>query len=161
MLKASTFRLQVARDRVHAAFAENGIDAARVILLPNDPSRADHFARFAEADIALDPFPYSGTTTTCEALWMGLPVISLIGQVHRSRVGYSQLSAIGLSELAASDEDDYVRIAAELAGDLDRLATLRKGMRERMQNSPLMDGKALVANLQTELERIYQLKAAG
>ena len=89
--------------------------------------------------MALDPFPYHGTMTTCEALWMGVPVVSLAGRTHVSRVGVSLLNAAGMGEWIARSPEHYVDLAATLAGDLPRLAALRSEMRGRLQQSPLMD----------------------
>lgn len=100
------------------------------------------------ADIALDPFPFHGTTTTCHTLWMGLPVITLAGATHVSRVGVSFLSNVGLSDLIAQSPDDYIRIATGLAGDLERLQKLRDGLRQRMIDSPLTDAPRLTRHLE-------------
>src|ERR1700689_864905 len=100
---------------------------------------AEYFQLYHCIDVALDPFPYGGGTTTCDALWMGVPVVSLAGQTAVGRGGLSILSNVGLADLVASDSEQYVRIALELAGDLPRLSTLRATLRERMQKAPLMD----------------------
>src|SRR5204863_7173545 len=97
-------------------------------------------AAHREVDIALDTFPYHGTTTTCFSLWMGVPVISLIGATHVSRVGLSLLSNTGFKELAAPAEDEYVASAVRLAHDGDALGALRRGVRERLRTSSLTDG---------------------
>jgi predicted O-linked N-acetylglucosamine transferase (SPINDLY family) len=98
-------------------------------------------------DIALDCFPFCGHTVSLHALWMGVPVMTLEGNTHVSRRGVSILRNLGLPELIARDEDDYVRIANALASDLDRLALLRRSMRERMRSSPILDATKLVQNL--------------
>ena len=92
-------------------------------------------------DIGLDPFPYNGTTTTCEALWMGVPVITLRGNRHAGRVGASLLTRVGLQELIAENAAQYVEIGTQLAKDLDGLSKLKNSLRARMQASPLCDGK--------------------
>jgi protein O-GlcNAc transferase len=99
----------------------------------------NHLRAYDLIDIALDPFPYNGTTTTCEALWMGVPVVTLAGVGHVARVGASILTYCGLSELVATSREDYIVKAAALAEDRIRLAGLRDGMRRRMETSPLMD----------------------
>ena len=99
-------------------------------------------------DIALDPFPCGGGTTTCESLWMGLPVITLVGDRFLSRAGYSLLSAAGLQEFAAADADAYIAIAARLANDRSRLSELRAGLRRRMQASPLCDAPRYTRHLE-------------
>lgn len=126
---------QFVRPRLTAA----GIDAARVSLAGWKPAIADHLAAYNQVDIALDTFPYHGTTTTCEALWMGVPVVTLAGATHASRVGVSLLNAVGHSEWVAKDRADYIRIASELARDPVALDQARSGLREAMAASDLLD----------------------
>ena len=102
------------RDRVRAFLAEQGISAERVAFVDFLPT-AEYFGVYQQIDVALDPFPYGGGTTTCDALWMGVPVVSLAGQTAVGRGGLSILSNLGLPELVAHDSEQYVRIAAELA----------------------------------------------
>src|SRR5208337_4322502 len=104
---------------------------------------AEYLRIYEHIDVALDPFPYGGGTTTCDALWMGVPVVSLAGETAVGRGGLSILSNIGLPELVARDPEEYVRIAAELARDLPRLSNLRATLRQRMQSSPLMNAPRL------------------
>jgi protein O-GlcNAc transferase len=125
--------------RVIELFAAEGIEAGRLTLIDYEESVQAHLARYRDVDIALDTFPYCGTTTTCEALWMGVAVITLAGRIHLGRVGVSLLSNVGLGELIAPDVDAYVRIASELAADVDRLRELRSTMRSKMERSPLRD----------------------
>jgi predicted O-linked N-acetylglucosamine transferase (SPINDLY family) len=99
----------------------------------------DHLATYAELDIALDPSPYNGTTTTCEALWMGVPVVTLCGDRHASRVGASLLTQVGLEELVCSDRDAYIETAAAMAHDIQGLAELRQSLRDRLAKSSLCD----------------------
>jgi len=134
---------QLADSDVHAGvlarFAARGVDETRLTLLAQLPSRDDHFAQYHRMDIALDPFPYNGTTTTCEALWMGVPVVTLRGDRHAGRVGASLLTHAGLERLIAGDEADYRRIALALAADLPALAKLRAGLRTQLRASALCD----------------------
>ncbi len=118
---------------------ECGLDPARVDLLAPARSVCGHLAMYARIDIALDTFPYHGTTTTCEALWMQRPVITLAGNRHASRVGVSLLNAIGHREWIARDADDYVRIAAALALDRTATAQISHGLRDALRASPLLD----------------------
>jgi predicted O-linked N-acetylglucosamine transferase (SPINDLY family) len=133
-----------------------GVTEDRVRFLDRAPTSAQHLAQYRLMDIALDPFPYNGTTTTCEALWMGLPVVVLAGRTHVSRVGVSLLTRIGLSELIAQTPEQYVEIAAELANDVPRLAELRSSLRDRMCQSPLMDGRRFAASVEAAYRRMWR-----
>jgi predicted O-linked N-acetylglucosamine transferase (SPINDLY family) len=98
-----------------------------------------HLELYNEFDVALDAFPYHGTTTTCEALWMGVPVVSLLGDRHASRVGASVLTAVGHPDWIANDETGYVAIARELASDPEQLKSLRQTLREDLRKGVLLD----------------------
>jgi protein O-GlcNAc transferase len=124
---------------VRARLTEFGVEQERVEMLGRTPGIAAHLALYARVDVALDTFPYHGTTTTCEALWMGCPVVTLRGDRHMSRVGASLLTAAGHPEWIAADWTDYVRIAAGLASDPVRLAAVRLGLRGDMHRSVLLD----------------------
>ncbi len=115
------------------------LDPASVVLLGPMPDAASHMACYQNVDIALDPFPYGGTTTTCEALWMGRPVVTLAGDRHSSRVGASLLSAIGRTEWIARSPEEYVRIARGLAADRSLLRLESAGLREAVRRSVLLD----------------------
>jgi predicted O-linked N-acetylglucosamine transferase (SPINDLY family) len=134
--------------RVLDLFKDRGIGPDRIELLSAEPTFAGHLGRYSQIDIALDSFPYNGTTTTCEAMWMGVPVITLAGQAHASRVGKSLLSAVGLADLVASSEQQYIDIATKLASDIPRLRSLRDGMRDRLRQSTLMDASAFTRKLE-------------
>lgn len=116
-----------------------GISRDRIELLDRSPTVADHLRQYSSIDIALDTHPYNGTTTTCEALWMGVPVITLAGDRHASRVTASLLTAAGHPELIAHSEDEYVRLATELASDITRRNNLRQTLRDDLRRSPLLD----------------------
>src|SRR5262249_31553649 len=105
---------------------------------------------------ALDPFPFSGSTVTCDALWMGLPVITCPQATFASRHSLTHLSNIGLTETIARDLDHYVELAVSLAADLPRLAGMRSSLRERMAASPLCDGKRFAINLESLLRDVWQ-----
>ncbi len=143
------------RGRLVERFAAHGIDAARLTLHGKLPA-ADYYALLNAIDIALDPFPYTGTTTTCESLWMGVPVVTLIGETSVARSGYALLKGIGLEELAARDEKEYVAIATALAQDLDRLDALRGGMRARIAASPLRDEAGLTRDLEAAYRAMWR-----
>ena len=130
-------------------FTGQGIAAGRIELISVKPSFPEHLDTYNRIDIGLDTFPYNGTTTTCEAIWMGVPVIALSGNTHASRVGLSLLTNLGLQELVAGTFEEYISIAAGLAVDLDRLQKLRKSLRDRMTRSPLTDAKRFGINLET------------
>ncbi|MBL8672640.1 MAG: hypothetical protein JNK11_18425 [Alphaproteobacteria bacterium] len=130
-----------------ARFAAVGVPSDRVAIAAFEPAERDHLARYADMDVALDPTPYAGTTTTCEALWMGVPVVTLCGTVPQARVGASLLGAIGLDDLVATESEAFVRSAAGLASTPDRLIELRACLRERMARSSLCDGARLAQAL--------------
>lgn len=135
------------RRRLVDEFSSLGIDPARIAIAPRS-SRRDFFQYHHCVDIALDPFPFQGGTTTCETLWMGVPVVSMAGTVFASRAGVSLLANVGLNEFVARDADDYVNISRRWARDLPRLAALRGRLRQKMASSPLTDGVRFTANLE-------------
>jgi predicted O-linked N-acetylglucosamine transferase (SPINDLY family) len=114
-----------------------------------------HLALYHRVDVALDTFPYNGTTTTCEAFWMGVPVIVLEGSFHVSRVGVSLLTSVGLNGFIASSVDDYIQKAVTLSQDLGTLSTIRSNLRELMGNSQLMDAKTLTQSIEQVYEAIW------
>lgn len=148
ILKAHNLSFRSTRDYAMKMFSLNGISADRIELLSFDPSTRGHLLAYNRIDIGLDTFPYNGTTTTCEALWMGVPVITLAGNTHASRVGLSLLSNIGLHELIARTPDEYLTKAVNLANDLKRLHSLRERLRDMMLHSPLTNAKRFVSNLE-------------
>ena len=123
-----------------------GLDTARIVFEPGGPQK-QLLAGYTEIDVALDTFPYSGGVTTLEALWCGVPVVTLRGATFAGRHSASHLHAAGLPELIAETEDDYVRIAVSLAGDSARLADLRAGLRARVAASALMDAERFADHL--------------
>ena len=146
----------VIADRFHRLFADEGIDPARVEFLHWTTSRPEHLRLYHRMDIALDTFPYHGTTTTCEALWMGVPVLSLCGDRHVSRVGASLLTRVGLTDWIAGDRDAYVEIAARHAGELGTLAQLRAGLRGTMRGSALCDAPGFTRDLEAAFRTMWQ-----
>ena len=156
LLKSSCLNDAGVRSRLIAHFASGGISGDRVELLQRQSSAAEHLATYGRVDIALDTFPYHGTTTTCEALYMGVPVITLAGGMHASRVGASLLAAVGLHELVAEDQAAYVEKALRLAGDANKVRELHTTLRSRMESSPLMDAGAYVAGLERAYREMWQ-----
>lgn len=156
LLKATPFADDATRTLFRARFAECGVEAERVELAARVPDAAEHFAVYHRVDIALDPFPYNGTTTTCEALWMGVPVVALRGDRHAGRVGASLLGRVGLADLIADSVDDYVEIALALAGDPRHLEALRSSLRPRMKASPLCDGPAFARKIEAAFRVMWR-----
>jgi protein O-GlcNAc transferase len=140
----------VVRDTLLGRLRRHGLDPARVDLA-GQMTRADYLAAHAEVDFILDTFPYPGGTTTCEALWMGVPTLTLAGHTLLARQGASVLTAAGLSAWVAHDEDDFVAKAVAYAGDLKQLAVLRAGLREQVAHSPLFDAPRFSRNLEAAL----------
>ena len=133
-----------------------GIDRARVLLEGRTESVQAHLSFFNNVDLCFDSWPYNGTTTTCDSLFMGVPVLTIAGDSHRSRVSASQLTAVGLhKQLVAADAAEYVKIATRLADDHMMLNNLRQGLRERVQQSPLMDAKGFTRELENRYHRIW------
>lgn len=120
-------------ERFRARFDRLGGDASSLETMGETPTAAEHMGLYNRVDIALDTFPYNGTTTTLEAAWMGVPAVTLTGESHVSRVGVSLLKNLGLDDLIGADTNGYVRAAVALAGDADRLRTLRRELRERVR----------------------------
>ncbi len=138
-----------------ARFEKYGIPRQRLELLPF-LSFQEHLSVYHRVDIALDPFPWSGHTTSCHALWMGIPVVTLLGQTHAGRMVASALHQIGLSELIAQSPDEYIDKTIKLANDLPRLADLRRTMRERMLGSPLCDGAGFTRDLEAAYREMWR-----
>jgi protein O-GlcNAc transferase len=162
VLKAKPFACESARQRWWRALEAEGVARARVDLLPLAPATADHLAQYSLMDIALDPWPYAGTTTTCEALWQGVPVLTLAGRCHAARVGASLLAAAGVGgRWVTEDADAYVARALEAAADVRALAALRTGLRARVAASPLCDARGFVSGLEGTYERLWARWVAG
>lgn len=159
MLKSSTFSSEKGKAYFQSLFARQGLGGDRVELFSWHPDPAGHLGLYSKVDIALDPFPYNGTTTTCEALWMGVPVLTLAGNRHSARVGTSLLSQAGLSELVADSAEDYVQRAVALAGDQDRLVSLRGSLRQCMRNSPLLDHAGFTRRLEQAYREMWGIAA--
>jgi protein O-GlcNAc transferase len=149
----------VSRGELLREFRERGVPAERLMLVGMRP-HAEAMAYMSRADIALDTFPFQGQTTTCECLWLGVPVVALSGSVHVARVGSAILERVGLASLATRTEREYVERAVELAGDLSRLARLRTGMRERLRASTLLDGRNLAREVEEAYRRMWDARSS-
>ncbi len=142
LLKSTSSNDPVTQDTIRNILEKHGITPNRVSFADYRKTPASHLALYNDVDIALDTFPYNGTTTTCEALWMGVPVITLKGDRHAMRVGASLLSAIGFEACIAKSPEDYVNTAKLMAENKSILKTARRTLRETVFNSPLCDNKA-------------------
>lgn len=138
------------------SFARRGIDASRLEFSDTWPSTANHMVHYLDLDISLDVTPWSGHTTTCEALWMGVPMITLYGNRYAGRMVSSVLTQVGLVELIAQSPDEFVEIAARLANDWPRLAQLRRELRARMGQSPLCDAGRFTRELEDAYRTMWQ-----
>jgi protein O-GlcNAc transferase len=143
------------RRRTVDALEREGVEARRVEFVEFRPRR-EYLELYHRLDVALDTFPSNGHTTSLDALWMGVPVVSLVGDTPVSRAGLSQLTNLGLPELVARSEDEYVVIAKRLAGDLPRLAALRSTLRDRMKVSVLMDAPRFARNIEAAYRAIWE-----
>ena len=151
--KAKTCSIPSGRAIVTQRLIDVGIDPARVELRPFSP---DYLEQYADVDIALDTFPYNGGLTTCEALYMGVPVIALEGETHGDRIAASILHSARSDELIASTEDEYIKKAVELGNDLERLKNYRSTLRSSMKKSPLMDQKLYMKNFEAVLKKMFR-----
>ena len=156
-IKTSILSVTDLTERYVEAFSERGIDPGRIEVAGKSPDHRGLLDRYGEIDIALDTFPYGGTTTTAEALWMGVPVVTLVRGGFVGRTGSSILRAVGLGELTASDEGGYVEKARALAEDRGRLAALRATLREKMRISPLCGMQAFTR----DVENLFRTMWAG
>jgi protein O-GlcNAc transferase len=160
LLKWATLSEPETEARYRCLIGDLGVDPARVELRGASPHRA-MLAEYADVDIALDPLPYSGGVTSLEALWQGVPVVTLPESRPVSRQSQAFLTALGRTEWIARDADDYVRIAADLASNLDRLADLRRDQRSRMAASPLCDAPRYARNFEAALRWIWRRWCKG
>lgn len=147
------------RELLLGRFANLGIGSERIVLAPMTLSHLEHFEAYSEVDIGLDTFPYNGTTTTLDALWMGVPVVTLNGNRHAGKVGLSILSALGLPELVAPTPDAYVETALGLAADSRRTLDLRRTLRDRLMGSVLTDGARFCGHLEGAFLQMLEAKS--
>lgn len=144
-----------ARDRVRSILAEGGVQLDRIEFVDRC-GRLDYLRRYREIDVCLDTFPSNGHTTSLDALWMGVPMVTLAGETVVGRAGVCQAMNLGLPELIATTQEHYVRVASALAGDLEHLGELRRTLRDRMKRSPLMDGPRFARNLESIYRDIWR-----
>jgi protein O-GlcNAc transferase len=154
LLKWRSFADSFLQGRVRAEFATHGIGGQRIRFDGATP-HPEMLRQYGEVDIALDPFPFSGGLTTCEALWMGVPVVTLPGARPLSRQTHAVLHAIGRSEWSASSGDDFVAIAARLASDPTELSRIRRGLREQLRTSSLCDAPRFARDLEATYRRLW------
>lgn len=155
LVKAQSFIDKPTRHAFISRFTQLGIAANRLIPLSYTPSIQGHLRTYQRVDIGLDTFPYNGATTTCEALWMGVPVVTLVGERHVSRMGLSLLSTLGLTELVTTTPTDYANCCVKYAQDLDALKKLRQTLRKRMQKSALLDAAVFTKHLEGAYQQMW------
>jgi predicted O-linked N-acetylglucosamine transferase (SPINDLY family) len=161
LLKSSSMAQASNRDNIERFMGARGIAAERLSLQPWIASKSSHLELYNQVDIALDPFPYNGATTTCEALWMGVPVVTRRGRTHTSRMGASLLGAIGRNDWVADDDAAYVATIVRLAADVDGLAHWRAQARERLAESALFDEPGFVRDFESALQQAWALAATA
>jgi len=157
MLKNHQLSEAVIRGETIARFAAHGIHANRLVL-EGPSSREGYFDAYRHVDIALDPFPYPGGTTSVEGLWMGVPVVARRGDRFLAHLGEMVVRTVGLDEWIAVDDEDYLARAIAFARDLPALERLRASLRERVERSPLADAERFAGHLATAFEQMWQLR---
>ena len=158
MLKAKVFNIEYCRKLVLSRMEKAGIPLERVIIEEHEP---DYLSHYRNMDIALDTFPYPGGGTTCDALYMGVPVITLKGDKHHSRFGYSIMMNLGLPELCADNLDEYVERAVILAQNTEMLSDLHQTLRRRIRQSPVMDVAQYMMEIETGYKKVWENWLAG
>ena len=161
LLKGHGLEVPILQADIHRRFAQAGLAPDRVELLGRTPTIAEHLATYGRIDVALDTFPYHGTTTTCEALWMGVPVVTRAGDRHASRVGISLLQAAQHPDWIAPDWAGYVARAVQLAQDLPQRTILRHRLRDDLRKSALLDHPAQAARFAAALQSMWAEKTGG
>jgi predicted O-linked N-acetylglucosamine transferase (SPINDLY family) len=143
------------RHRVTDLIGRHGIASERVEFIEFQP-RDKYLALYNRIDVGLDTFPYNGHTTSLDSFWMGVPVVTKIGRTAVGRAGWCQLSNLGLPELCAANDEEFIRLAIDLAGDSSRLSALRAGLRDRLMHSPLCDGPRFARNIEQVYRRVWR-----
>lgn len=155
VLKSKPYGDPMVREFFTAAFSSRGVDPARLVLMGHSKDLSTHLSAYNGIDVALDTVPYNGTTTTCESLWMGVPVVTIQGDHHASRSGTSILSAVGKGEWAAQTTEAFVNVAAALVSDVEALAAARSKLRDQVRRSALCDERAFVNRFQNALREAW------
>jgi predicted O-linked N-acetylglucosamine transferase (SPINDLY family) len=153
ILKCSKFKYN--KDHFFKLFKSKDLTQDRIHLYEHVPSTNDHLKLYNSIDIGLDPFPYNGTTTTCEALWMGVPVITLLGDRHAGRVGASILTNVGLKDFIARDIDSYIKLAVEISANTKYLKEIRKTLRKKMLKARLCDAHSFAKDIESAYKEIW------
>jgi predicted O-linked N-acetylglucosamine transferase (SPINDLY family) len=148
-------RTDTHRERVLRALRAAGVAESRAEFVGYQ-SLASYLVTYGDIDVALDPHPYGGGTTTCDALWMGVPVVTLAGRTAVSRAGATLLANVGLERLVARSEEQYVERAAELIRDEAELAALRRDLRGRLESSPVMDAPQFAHDFEVALRTAWR-----
>ncbi|RDY11381.1 putative UDP-N-acetylglucosamine--peptide N-acetylglucosaminyltransferase SPINDLY, partial [Mucuna pruriens] len=161
VVKCKPFCCDSVRQRFLSTLEQLGLEPLRVDLLPLILLNHDHMQAYSLMDISLDTFPYAGTTTTCESLYMGVPCVTMAGSVHAHNVGVSLLSKVGLEHLIARNEDEYVELAQQLASDISALQNLRMSLRDLMSKSPLCDGAKFILGLESTYRNMWHRYCRG
>eukprot|EP01117_Protostelium_nocturnum_P012041 TRINITY_DN4408_c0_g1_i1.p1 TRINITY_DN4408_c0_g1~~TRINITY_DN4408_c0_g1_i1.p1 ORF type:complete len:672 (-),score=57.26 TRINITY_DN4408_c0_g1_i1:1284-3053(-) len=154
VIKSKPFASQKSKERMISKFLKEGIDSSRIDLFPLLNTNLDHMQSYKLMDISLDTFPYSGTTTTCESLWMGVPLVTLKGNIHSQNVSASLLNAIGYGNLIAFTKEEYIDIACRLANNRLELGSIHDCLRQKMKSS-LCDGKTFTRSLEKVLHQLW------
>lgn len=161
VVKCKPFCCDSVRHRFLSTLEQLGLESLRVDLLPLILLNHDHMQAYSLMDISLDTFPYAGTTTTCESLYMGVPCVTMAGSVHAHNVGVSLLTKVGLKHLIAKNEDEYVQLALQLASDVTALANLRMSLRDLMSKSPVCDGQNFALGLESTYRNMWHRYCKG
>ncbi|KAM7265773.1 hypothetical protein ACFE04_003456 [Oxalis oulophora] len=161
VVKCKPFCCDSVRQRFLTTLEQLGLESQRVDLLPLILLNQDHMQAYSLMDISLDTFPYAGTTTTCESLYMGVPCVTMAGPVHAHNVGVSLLTNVGLPHLVAKNEDEYVQLALQLASDVTALSNLRMSLRDLMSKSPVCDGPNFILGLESRYRKIWRRYCDG
>lgn len=148
------------RQEILSQFASKGVEAGRIEFIESLP-RPAYLAMYDRIDICLDPFPYNGITTTCDALWKGVPVLNLTGTLPQARAGMSLLEMVGLGEFVTRSAEEFLQKGVELAADISRLAPIRAGLRDRMIASPLTNADRFARNVEAAYRTAWQAWCAG